>query len=128
RSGRPAEAEPACEFRYRNPLIDPDTLYVAVSQSGETLDTLRAVQEVKRKGGQVLGVVNVVGSTIARECDAGIYLHAGPEVSVASTKAFTCTVAALALLALHLGRVRDLGPGDGSRLIAALDALPDQID
>ena len=92
----PAEAEPASEFRYRNPIIEPDTLYVAVSQSGETLDTLRAVQEVKRKGGQVLGVVNVVGSTIARECDAGIYLHAGPEISVASTKAFTCTVAALA--------------------------------
>jgi len=123
----PAEAEPASEFRYRNPIIDPDTLYVAVSQSGETLDTLRAVQEIKRKGGQVLGVVNVVGSTIARECNAGIYLHAGPEISVASTKAFTCTVAGLALLALHLGRVRDLGTADGDRIIAAMDALPDQI-
>ncbi|HVX20474.1 MAG TPA: glutamine--fructose-6-phosphate transaminase (isomerizing) [Acidimicrobiales bacterium] len=123
----PAEAEPASEFRYRNPIIDPDTLYVAVSQSGETLDTLRAVQEIKRKGGQVLGVVNVVGSTIARECNAGIYLHAGPEISVASTKAFTCTVAGLALLALHLGRVRDLGAADGDRIIAGLDALPDLI-
>ncbi len=124
----PAEAEPASEFRYRNPIIEPDTLYLAISQSGETLDTLRAVQEIRRKGGRVLGVVNSVGSSIARECGAGIYIHAGPEVSVASTKAFTCTVAALALLALHLGRIRDLGPGDGSRLIAALDALPDQID
>jgi glucosamine--fructose-6-phosphate aminotransferase (isomerizing) len=123
----PAEAEPASEFRYRNPIIEPDTLYVAVSQSGETLDTLRAVQEVKRKGGQVLGVVNVVGSTIARECDAGIYLHAGPEISVASTKAFTCTVAALALLALHLGRVRDLGTADGDRIIDGMDALPELI-
>ena len=85
------------------------------------------MQEVKRKGGQVLGVVNVVGSTIARECDAGIYLHAGPEISVASTKAFTCTVAALALLALHLGRVRDLGTADGDRIIDGMDALPELI-
>jgi glucosamine--fructose-6-phosphate aminotransferase (isomerizing) len=123
----PSEAEPASEFRYRNPIIEPDTLYVAVSQSGETLDTLRAVQEVKRKGGEVVGIVNVVGSSIARECGGGIYLHAGPEVSVASTKAFTCTLAAFALLALHLGRVRDLGPADGARLIAALDALPELI-
>ena len=123
----PAQSDPASEFRYSNPIIDPDTLYVAVSQSGETLDTLRAVQEIKRKGGQVLGVVNVVGSTIARECNAGIYLHAGPEISVASTKAFTSTVAALALLALHLGRVRDLGTADGDRIIAAMDALPDLI-
>ena len=74
----PAHAEPASEFRYRNPVIEPDTLYVAVSQSGETFDTLAAVQEVKRKGGRVLGIVNVVGSTIARECGRGIYLHAGP--------------------------------------------------
>jgi len=123
----PTEAEPASEFRYRNPIIEPETLYVVVSQSGETLDTLRAVQEIKRKGGRVLGVVNVVGSSIARESGIGIYLHAGPEVSVASTKAFTCTVAGLAVLALHLGRVRDLGAGDGDRLIAGLNALPDQI-
>ena len=74
----PADAEPASEFRYRNPIIEPDTLYVAVSQSGETADTAFAVQEVKRKGGQIVGLVNVVGSTIARECDGGIYLHAGP--------------------------------------------------
>jgi glucosamine--fructose-6-phosphate aminotransferase (isomerizing) len=124
----PADAEPASEFRYRSPVIDPETLYVAVSQSGETADTLGAILEVQRKGARVLGVVNVVGSSIARATDCGIYLHAGPEVSVASTKAFTCTLTVFALLALHLGRVRDLGPGDGERLIAGLEALPDQIE
>src|SRR5207302_3432833 len=87
----PAHAEPASEFRYRNPVIERDTLYVAVSQSGETFDTLAAVQEVKRKGGQVLGVVNAVGSAIARECQGGVYLHAAPEISVTSTKTFTAT-------------------------------------
>jgi glutamine---fructose-6-phosphate transaminase (isomerizing) len=123
----PSDAEPASEFRYRNPVIEPDTLYVAVSQSGETADTLLAVQEVKRKGGRVVGLVNVVGSTIARECDGGIYLHAGPEIAVASTKALTNMALAFALLALHLGRVRDLSVSDGRRLIAALRALPAQI-
>ncbi|MFH9350757.1 glutamine--fructose-6-phosphate transaminase (isomerizing) [Kitasatospora sp. NPDC017646] len=123
----PAHSEPASEFRYRNPVIEADTLYVAVSQSGETYDTLAAVQEIKRKGGRVLGVVNTVGSAIARECDGGIYLHAGPEVSVASTKAFTSTVVAFALLALHFGRIHDLSPSDGRRIVAALQALPDQI-
>ena len=91
----PAHAEAASEFRYRNPVIEQDTLYIAVSQSGETFDTLAAVQEVKRKGGRVLGIVNVVGSTIARECGRGIYLHAGPEIAVVSTKTFTCTAVAL---------------------------------
>lgn len=124
----PADAEPASEFRYRSPVIDPETLYVAVSQSGETADTLGAVQEVQRKGARVLGIVNVVGSSIARATDSGVYLHAGPEISVASTKAFTCTLTVFALLALHLGRVRDLGPGDGERLIAGLEALPGQIE
>jgi glucosamine--fructose-6-phosphate aminotransferase (isomerizing) len=123
----PAHAEPASEFRYRNPVIEADTLYVAVSQSGETYDTLAAVQEVKRKGGRVIGVVNSVGSAIAREVDGGIYLHAGPEVSVASTKAFTSTAVAFALLALHLGRVRDLSPADGRRICDGLQALPGQI-
>ncbi|MEV4560210.1 glutamine--fructose-6-phosphate transaminase (isomerizing) [Kitasatospora sp. NPDC049285] len=123
----PAHSEPASEFRYRNPVIEADTLYVAVSQSGETYDTLAAVQEIKRKGGRVLGVVNTVGSAIARECDGGIYLHAGPEISVASTKAFTSTVVAFALLALHFGRIHDLSPADGRRIVAALKALPDQI-
>src|SRR5262245_63429136 len=123
----PADAEPASEFRYRNPVVEPDVLYVAVSQSGETADTLAAVREIRRKGGRVLGVVNVVGSTIARECDGGIYLHAGPEVSVCSTKSFTSTVLSFALLALHLGRIRDLSPARGKRLVQALERLPEQI-
>lgn len=123
----PADAETASEFRYRNAVIDPHTLYVAVSQSGETFDTLAAVQEIKRKGGTVIGVVNAPGSTIAGECGSGVYIHAGTEVSVASTKSFTSTVVTFALLALHLGRVRDLGAGDGARLIDGLDALPRHI-
>ena len=124
----PADAETASEFRYRNPVIEADTLYIAISQSGETFDTLAAVQEIKRKGGRVLGIVNTPGSTIARECNAGIYLHAGPEVSVTSTKTFTSTAVVLALLALHLGRVRDVGPADGGRLVRALEctARPDR--
>ncbi|MFG3140807.1 glutamine--fructose-6-phosphate transaminase (isomerizing) [Streptomyces sp. NPDC048211] len=124
----PADAEPASEFRYRNPVVDPDTLYVAVSQSGETYDVLAAVQELKRKGARVLGVVNVVGSAIAREADGGMYVHAGPEVCVVSTKCFTNTVVAFALLALHLGRIRDLSVSDGKRIIEGLRELPGQID
>ena len=124
----PAEAESAAEFRYRNPIIDPDTLYFAVSQSGETYDTLTAVQEIQRKGGTVLGVVNVVGSTIARQCGAGMYLHAGPEVAVVSTKTFTNTLAAFALFALYLGRMRDVSPAEGERVIEALEALPAQME
>ena len=124
----PADAEAASEFRYRNPVIEPDTLYVAVSQSGETIDTLLAVQEIRRKGGRVIGLVNVVGSAIARECDGGIYLHAGPEVAVASTKALTNMFLGFALLALQLGRVRDLSIADGKRLIAGLTRLPGQIE
>jgi glutamine---fructose-6-phosphate transaminase (isomerizing) len=124
----PADAEPASEFRYRNPVVDPDTLYVAVSQSGETYDVLAAVQELKRKGARVLGVVNVVGSAIAREADGGTYVHAGPEVCVVSTKCFTNTVVAFALLALHLGRIRDLSVADGRRIIEGLRRLPGQID
>ena len=123
----PADAEAASEFRYRNPIIEPDTLYVAVSQSGETIDTLLAVQEIRRKGGRVVGLVNVVGSAIARECDGGIYLHAGPEVAVASTKALTNMFLGFALLALQFGRVRDLSIADGKRLISGLTALPAQI-
>jgi len=123
----PAHAEAASEFRYRNPVIEQDTLYIAVSQSGETFDTLAAVQEIKRKGGRVLGVINSVGSTIARECGRGVYLHAGPEISVVSTKTFTCTAVAFALLAVQLGRIRDLSAAQGRRLIEALAALPDQI-
>jgi glutamine---fructose-6-phosphate transaminase (isomerizing) len=123
----PAHAEPASEFRYRNPVIEPDTLYIAVSQSGETFDTLAAVQEVTRKGGRALGIVNVVGSSIARACGRGIYLHAGPEVAVVSTKTFSCTATAFALLAIHLGRLRDLSAARGERLLAALESLPEQI-
>jgi glucosamine--fructose-6-phosphate aminotransferase (isomerizing) len=123
----PAHAEPASEFRYRNPVIEQDTLYIAVSQSGETFDTLAAIQEVKRKGGRVLGVVNAVGSTIARECGRGVYLHTGPEVAVVSTKTFTSTAVAFALLALQLGRVRDLSAGQGQRLLNGLMELPEQI-
>ena len=99
----PAHAEAASEFRYRNPVIEQDTLYIAVSQSGETFDTLAAVQEVKRKGGRVLGIVNAVGSTIARECGRGIYIHAGPEIAVVSTKTFTCTAVAFALSRASFG-------------------------
>lgn len=124
----PSDAEPASEFRYRDPVVDPDTLYVAVSQSGETYDVLAAVQELKRKGARVLGLVNVVGSAIARETDGGIYVHAGPEVCVVSTKCFTNMVVSFALLALHLGRIRDLSVADGKRIIDGLRKLPGQID
>ncbi len=123
----PADSEPASEFRYRNPVVEAETLYVAVSQSGETYDTLAAVRELKRKGGRVIGVVNAVGSAIARECEGGVYLHAGPEISVTSTKTFTATCVVFALLALHLGRIHDLSPADGGRVIAGLHELPAQI-
>jgi glucosamine--fructose-6-phosphate aminotransferase (isomerizing) len=124
----PSDAEPASEFRYRNPVVDPDTLYVAVSQSGETLDTLMAVQELRRKGGQVIGAVNVVGSAIGRECGHGVFLHAGPEIAVCSTKALTNMAATFALLALLLGRVRDLSSASGQRIVAGLRALPGQLE
>ena len=124
----PAHAEPASEFRYRNPSIEQDTLYIAVSQSGETFDTLAAVQEVKRKGGRVLGIVNVVGSTIARECGRGIYLHAGPEIAVVATKTFTCTAVAFALLG-NSPRPHSR-PVDRARRATAqgAQALPAQVD
>jgi glutamine---fructose-6-phosphate transaminase (isomerizing) len=124
----PSDAEPASEFRYRNPVVDPDTLYVAVSQSGETLDTLMAVQELRRKGGQVIGTVNVVGSAIGRECGHGVFLHAGPEIAVASTKALTNMAATFAMLALLLGRVRDLSAASGQRIVGGLRTLPGQIE
>ena len=124
----PSDAEPASEFRYRNPVVDPDTLYVAVSQSGETLDTLMAVQELRRKGGQVIGAVNVVGSAIGRECGHGVFLHAGPEIAVCSTKALTNMAATFALLALLLGRVRDMSSASGQRIVAGMRALPGQIE
>ncbi|MGX6446745.1 glutamine--fructose-6-phosphate transaminase (isomerizing) [Patulibacter sp. S7RM1-6] len=123
----PATAEAASEFRYRNPVIDPEGLYIAVSQSGETADTLAAVEELTRKGARVLGVINQVGSAIARANNGGVYIHAGPEVSVASSKSFTSTCVAFAMLAVALGRIRDLSPADGDRLIVALRELPAKI-
>jgi len=123
----PAETEFASEFRYRNPLIDDGTVIIAISQSGETADTLAAVREAKLKGALTLGVVNVVGSTIARETDAGIYLHCGPEIGVASTKAFSSQVAVLAMLAIQLGRQRFLSQQAAEQLIDALDHIPQQV-
>ncbi|MHC4555206.1 MAG: glutamine--fructose-6-phosphate transaminase (isomerizing), partial [Planctomycetota bacterium] len=104
----PAEVEYASEFRYRNPIVDEGTIFIAISQSGETADTLAAVEKAKERGATVLGVVNVVGSTIARTTDAGVYLRVGPEIGVASTKAFTAQVSVLAMLAIELGRRRHL--------------------
>ncbi|MFT5693898.1 MAG: glucosamine--fructose-6-phosphate aminotransferase (isomerizing) [Oceanicoccus sp.] len=123
----PCDAEPASEFRYRNPVIESDTLYLAVSQSGETFDTLAAVQEIQRKGGRVLGIVNVVGSSIARACDGGIYIHAGPEIAVVSTKTFVSTFLSFALLALHIGRMKDLSVAQGKNLIEAFKLIPQHI-
>jgi glucosamine--fructose-6-phosphate aminotransferase (isomerizing) len=123
----PVEVEYASEFRYRNPLVTKNTLCVVISQSGETADTLAAMREAKRRGARTLGLVNVVGSTIAREDDGGIYLHAGPEIGVASTKAFTSQVIALALLTLKLGRLREMSVVKGREIAQAMLKLPDQI-
>ena len=123
----PTEVEYASEFRYRNPIVDEHTLVVGISQSGETADTLAALREAKRRGARTLGLVNVVGSTIAREVDGGIYLHAGPEIGVASTKAFTSQIAALALLTLAMGRLRALSILQGREVVRALRRLPDLV-
>jgi glucosamine--fructose-6-phosphate aminotransferase (isomerizing) len=123
----PCEVEYASEFRYRNPVVDESTLVIAVSQSGETADTLAAVREAKRRGAHAIGLVNVVGSSIAREVQGGLYLRAGPEIGVASTKAFNSQVAALAMVALRVGRLRHLSVLQGRAFIGALQALPDQI-
>ncbi len=120
----PATSEPAAEFRYRNPIIENDTLYLAVSQSGETYDTLAAIREIQNKGGRVLGICNVVGSSISREVDGGVYMHVGPEISVASTKAFSGMLVCFMLLALKLGRIRDLSPQHGNELVNAITNLP----
>ena len=124
----PTTAEPAAEFCYRKPVIERNTLYIAISQSGETFDTLAAVREVRRRGGIVLGIVNSVGSSIAREVDGGIYMHAGPEVSVASTKSYTSSLTVFALLSVMLGRLRDISPQQGSALVSALQQLPEQVE
>jgi glutamine---fructose-6-phosphate transaminase (isomerizing) len=121
------EVEYASEFRYRNPIVTDKTLCVVISQSGETADTLAAMREAKRRGAKTLGLVNVVGSTIAREDDGGIYLHAGPEIGVASTKAFTSQVIALALLTLKLARLRNMSVVKGREIANAMLALPAQI-
>jgi len=124
----PCSVEIASELRYRNPIVDANTLYFAVSQSGETADTLAAMREIRRKGGIVLGVVNVVGSTIARESDGGIYIRSGPEIAVASTKAFTSQLLALTLFAIKIGRMRDLSAEAGRSLLRALEDIPAQIE
>ncbi len=124
----PVEVEYASEFRYRNSPIDKNTLVLAITQSGETADTLAGLREAKRRGHIVLAICNVVGSTIARESDGGIYLHAGPEIGVASTKAFTSQITVLALLALLLGRIRMLSSQRGLHLIQALEKIPAQIE
>ncbi len=123
----PVEVEYASEFRYRDPVIDRDTVVLVISQSGETADTLAAVREAKRKGAKVFGIVNVVGSSIARETDAGIYLHAGPEIGVASTKAFTSQVTVFALLTILLARMRNLGASRGADLVKELQRIPDKV-
>ncbi|MBV9159053.1 MAG: glutamine--fructose-6-phosphate transaminase (isomerizing) [Candidatus Kaiserbacteria bacterium] len=124
----PVEVDIASEFRYRTPVINDDTAVVAVSQSGETLDTLEAIREGKRRGALTLGIVNAVGSTIARETDAGVYLHAGPEISVASTKAYVSQLTALALFTLFLGRQRGVSIEEGRVIAEALKALPERIE
>ncbi|MFI5378648.1 MAG: glutamine--fructose-6-phosphate transaminase (isomerizing) [Tepidisphaerales bacterium] len=121
------EATYASEFRYRNPIVEEGTVVIAISQSGETADTLAALREAKEKGALGLGIVNVVGSTIARETDAGIYLHAGPEIGVASTKAFTCQCAVLALLALYIGRRKFMSQSQTQETLDGLWAIPDQM-
>ena len=126
-AGIPTDAEQAAEFRYRNPIIGPDSMVVAVSQSGETADTLAAVREAQRKGALVAGVCNVVGSTIARETGRGVYLHAGPEIGVASTKAFTSQVLVLAMMALAFGRSRRMSREEGVALCREIAAVPELV-
>lgn len=123
----PVEVEYASEFRYRNSPVDRNTIILAITQSGETADTLAAMRESKRMGHPTLAICNVVGSTIAREADGGVYLHAGPEIGVASTKAFTSQVAVLTMLAILFGRMRHMSYPAGERVISELRALPDQV-
>ena len=123
----PTETEYASEFRYRNPIIEDRTVVIAISQSGETADTLAAVEQAKERGATVLGIVNVVGSSIARATDAGIYLHVGPEIGVASTKAFTAQVTVLAMLAIELGRRRHISSSDADTYIEELVRIPEKI-
>ena len=124
----PTEVEYASEFRHRNTPMTPDTLVFAVSQSGETADTLGALRESRRKGHRTLGICNNVASTIARESDGGVYMHAGPEIGVAATKSFTSQLVILTLIGLLLGRMRNLSTAEGTRIIKELETLPEQIE
>jgi glucosamine--fructose-6-phosphate aminotransferase (isomerizing) len=124
----PVEVEFAHEFCYRNAPLEKNTVLLVISQSGETADTLMALREAKRRGHKALAIVNVVGSTIARESDGGIYMHAGPEIGVASTKAFISTLTILSLLGVHLGRMRMLSAGRATEILKALEAAPRQIE
>jgi len=124
----PVDVEYASEFRYRSPVLEEGTLALAISQSGETADTLAALREARQRGATTMGVVNVVGSAIARDTDFGVYLHAGPEIGVASTKAFTSQMVALALFTLHMGRRRHLSVVQGKEMVEALRRLPDQVE
>ncbi len=122
----PTQVSFGSEFRYAHPVLEPDTMVIAISQSGETVDTLAGVREAKIMGAETIGVCNVVGSSIARECGKGIYIHAGPEIGVASTKAFTSQLVVLSLLAVHLGRMRGLSLRAGLLFLDALEKLPEQ--
>lgn len=123
----PVEVEYASEFRYRNPILNPGTIVFVISQSGETADTLAALRETKRRGATCLGICNVVGSTIARETDGGVYIHAGPEIGVASTKAFTSQIMVLSLITILLARMRNMSFEKGEELIKALQVTPDLV-
>ncbi|MBU1921494.1 glutamine--fructose-6-phosphate transaminase (isomerizing), partial [bacterium] len=122
-AGIPTEVEYASEFRYRSPILEPGTIVMAISQSGETADTLAAVREAKRYGSPVIGICNVVGSSIARETNAGVYIHAGPEIGVASTKAFTSQITVLLMLALKLGRMRRVSAQEGIEIVDEMKNL-----
>jgi glucosamine--fructose-6-phosphate aminotransferase (isomerizing) len=124
----PAEWEYASEFRYRNAPVEKHTLVFAVSQSGETIDTLAAIRESKRRGHRTLGIVNVVGSTIAREVDGGIYMHAGPEIGVAASKTFTSQLTVMALLAVLMGRMRHLAATRGTEILRELETIPSKME
>jgi len=124
----PTDVDYASEFRYRNPIIEQDTVMIVISQSGETIDTLAALREAKERGALTLGIVNSVGSTVARETDAGVYLHVGPEIGVASTKAFTGQLSVLSLLALYIARRRHMAQQSLEQYIQALKEIPDQIE
>ena len=126
-AGIPAHAEIASELRYRNPIIEKNTLYFAISQSGETMDTLYAMRELQRKGARVLGICNVVGSTIARESNGGVYIHSGPEIAVASTKAFTSQMTAMYIFTLIMARLRNMSFEDGLEFIDEMEAIPAKL-